>query len=123
MLRLDGPPCELQPVPLGAVVATCTLDDVVPMVGDKSWDDRADYARYLVVHEDGRLSLIDEDAMTSDDVSDQRSFGDFRPGRFAWLLEDIKRLLEPIPARGRQQLWDWDDGSPPCTPFTMAGRR
>jgi hypothetical protein len=35
-------------------------------------------------------------------------FGDFSPGRWAWKLENIKRLDPPIPARGYQKLWDWD---------------
>jgi hypothetical protein len=28
--------------------------------------------------------------------------GDFRPGRFAWLLEDIQALAEPRPMNGKQ---------------------
>lgn len=31
--------------------------------------------------------------------------GDWSPGRFAWALEDIRRLPNPIPATGRQSLW------------------
>lgn len=31
--------------------------------------------------------------------------GDYRPGRWAWLLEDVVRLVNPVPARGRQGLW------------------
>ena len=34
-------------------------------------------------------------------------FGDFTQGHFAWQLDDVERLLEPIPARGRQRLWEW----------------
>jgi hypothetical protein len=30
------------------------------------------------------------------------------PGRYAWILEDIKPLPEPIPARGAQGLWNWE---------------
>lgn len=36
----------------------------------------------------------------------ERSFGDFRPGRWAWRLERVVRLPEPIPCRGAQGLWD-----------------
>ncbi len=32
--------------------------------------------------------------------------GDFSPGRFAWMLEDVIRLAEPISCRGAQGLWD-----------------
>lgn len=36
----------------------------------------------------------------------ERSFGDYRPGRFAWLLEDIQDVPEPVSCRGAQGLWD-----------------
>ncbi len=36
----------------------------------------------------------------------ERCCGDFSPGRFAWLLEDVIRLADPIPCRGSQGLWD-----------------
>jgi hypothetical protein len=38
---------------------------------------------------------------------EQRAFGDYSPGRFAWLLCDIKPLPEPISAKGALGLWDW----------------
>ena len=33
--------------------------------------------------------------------------GDYTPGRFAWHLALKERLKEPIPAQGKQGLWDW----------------
>lgn len=38
-----------------------------------------------------------------------RVFGDYTPGRYAWVLEDVHRLKEPIPAKGRQRIWNWDE--------------
>lgn len=35
-------------------------------------------------------------------------FGDYSPGRYAWILSDVKILPEPIPAKGRQGLWNWE---------------
>jgi len=35
-------------------------------------------------------------------------FGDYTPGRFAWITEDVKRLEKPIPEKGRLGLWDYD---------------
>jgi hypothetical protein len=32
-------------------------------------------------------------------------FGDFSPGRFAWQLENVIKLKEPIPTSGLQGLW------------------
>lgn len=34
-------------------------------------------------------------------------FGNFTLGRYAWVLENVK-TIEPIPARGRQRLWEWE---------------
>jgi len=38
----------------------------------------------------------------------EEMFGDYRLGRYAWLLEDVTPLEEPIPARGALGLWEWD---------------
>ncbi len=35
------------------------------------------------------------------------AFGDFSNGRFAWLLRDVSRLPQPIPARGQLGLWEF----------------
>jgi hypothetical protein len=32
--------------------------------------------------------------------------GGWGPGRYAWALEDVQRLANPIPAQGRQSLWN-----------------
>jgi hypothetical protein len=40
---------------------------------------------------------------------DELAFGDFSPGRYAWILSNVQRLLEPIPARGALGLWELDD--------------
>ena len=37
------------------------------------------------------------------------AFGDYAPGRYAWILADIKPLDKTIPARGKQGLWNWED--------------
>jgi len=42
---------------------------------------------------------------------DEIMFGNFEPGRYAWELRDVRKLPEPIPARGRQGLWEWDDSA------------
>lgn len=42
-------------------------------------------------------------------VKSERPFGDYTPGRFAWLLYDIQPLPDPIPARGALGLWEWNE--------------
>lgn len=36
----------------------------------------------------------------------EAAFGDYTPGRFAWVLRDVVKI-DPVPARGRLGLWDW----------------
>lgn len=41
-------------------------------------------------------------------ISDQeRAFGNYAPGRYAWKLENVQPFPEPVKARGYQLLWDW----------------
>ncbi len=98
-------------LPLGSVVAKCYLVDVLPI------ETHFDGHDCLVVDGSGSLSLVstcepwpDESrAFMTSDVSDQLRYGDFTPGGFAWIFEEIKPI-DPIPAKGRQGLWNWTDG-------------
>jgi hypothetical protein len=36
------------------------------------------------------------------------AFGDYSEGRWAWLLEDLTRLPEPVPVKGALSLWEWN---------------
>lgn len=62
--------------PLGAVLAVGTLSEVYPT------EEKA-----------GGIS------------SEERDWGDWGPGRYAWHLTDVRALDHPIAARGRQGLW------------------
>jgi hypothetical protein len=39
----------------------------------------------------------------------ERSFGDFAPGRFGWILINVRRLKVPLPFKGRQGFFDVPD--------------
>jgi len=39
---------------------------------------------------------------------EERAFGDFTPGRFAWELQSVQRV-RPFPVRGRQRLFEVPD--------------
>jgi activating signal cointegrator 1 len=101
------------PAPLGAVVATCRLVDVVPMVNMAE----EGAIRRLEIGDGGSLWISEPDVEEvgepwggdTVEISDQAPYGDFRPGRYAWLLEDIQPLGTPIPARGGRKLWEWKD--------------
>lgn len=38
-------------------------------------------------------------------------FGDWTPGRYAWEIANVKMLETPIPAKGKQRLWNWEAAS------------
>lgn len=78
------------------VVATCRLAGVVPTT-DVCFDG-TDGSDWMLVAS-GRVSVHSQDG--------NRALGDFSPGRFAWLLSHIEPVDPPVPARGRQQLWEW----------------
>ena len=149
-------------LPLGAIVASCVLADAVPMVrftstGPRdiprhSWEPWNDGLLppmpYLALNNDvSTLTLQRGHRLGTLDLTDQRPYGDYSEGRWAWLLEDVKpttercpacwggtetvtrhqpgRLAEsidprgcwtcdgssvcpPIPAKGKQGLWNWE---------------
>ena len=41
-------------------------------------------------------------------TSKEKCFGDWREGRFAWEFANMTMLPVPIPAKGKQGLWNWD---------------
>jgi hypothetical protein len=102
------------------VVATCRLVDCLPMV---AWapvsmrlgETRPVWAARLLTGDTPEILVRDHLDVPrvptgdpyAEDLTDQIPFGDFTPGRFGWILEDITPLPEPIPAKGFQRLWEW----------------
>ncbi len=95
----------------GAVVATCELVDVVPIVPWALAHNGCVYVCefgaecdatlwYASSHKDLRFGG------TAEDISDQLFYGDFRLGRYAWIFERIQQI-EPVRAKGRRGLWEW----------------
>lgn len=98
-------------LPLGAVVAVADLVDVVPIVDDCGTDMNA--PEHLCTPAGSLLHHRPESAPfayseTEADKSDQLPCGDFTPGRYAWLLGNVRKI-DPVPAKGRQRLWIPDD--------------
>lgn len=54
-----------------------------------------------------RARLVEVRLMTADLIEEQTalelSAGDWQPGRFAWVLEDVERLAVPVPVDGLQR--------------------
>jgi hypothetical protein len=74
-------------LPTGCVVATCRLIDCLPTEAI------------------GCLPGVFDDYPELDRPT-ERAFGNYDTGRFAWVLDDIRKLSEPIPAKGALGLWE-----------------
>jgi hypothetical protein len=56
----------------------------------------------------GRLTDVQEISPENTPPSPELDFGDYTPGRFQWVLSDVRLLPEPIPAKGALGLWRTD---------------
>lgn len=104
----NAPDFPFSPMPLGAIVATCTLVDVLPMVEAIPIGEFTKEDRVVQIGSDGRLCVLDRWKGGGEVVAhlnDQRPYGVFAVGRFAWVLADVVSTC--IPAKGRQGLWNW----------------
>ena len=79
---------EAEDLPLGAIVAVGRLADCRPTTYDL------------------RTFLP---GVWSGDLEDEERFGDYSPGRFAWLFRNIVAVDPPIPSRGALGLWNVPD--------------
>lgn len=106
------PACPLENyvrLPLGAVVATCRLVDVVPILGRMDTEGGHDhFVRNVEPADWPEGGTLAQRVGYGEyvDVTGQVPFGDFAPGRWALLLDEIVKLPEPISCRGWQGLWN-----------------
>ena len=60
----------------------------------------------------GTAELVDCIKITPEFIAtldyDELMLGDYTLGRYAWVLKNAKMFPEPIPAKGRQGLWNWN---------------
>jgi hypothetical protein len=87
--------------PLGCVVATCVLDRCLPIL-----DMTPRVPRRHVRWHGTKLGVWDGDRLVRD-LTAQAPFGDFTPGRYAWMLSDVRPVFPPRVASGKQGLWEW----------------
>ena len=86
-------------LPLGSIVAVANLVDCLPIVDVIG----AEHQEGAYVEAGGTyLSVWHPGAPVTERIDEQIPFGDFSPGRFALLLEDVYCLPEPVPATGKQ---------------------
>lgn len=97
-------------LPRGAVVAVARLTDVLPIVEANG---RMPRLRCVGLDDEGiarvwEPSVLEGCAFHVGDIQPnehEAAFGNYAPGRFGWLLADVRALPEPIPCRGGQGLW------------------
>jgi hypothetical protein len=82
-------------LPLGTVVALARLVIVYPTA-------RVQVGSRLMATPDARLQMWGDEL----EISEREGhFGDYSPGRFAWVLSDLRQLSEPIACKGALGLW------------------
>jgi hypothetical protein len=99
------------PLPLGAIVGTCNLVDCVPVEQWHRWFSHAMNQRGLPAG----WSIDSDEGEWNATLQETTSYGDFAPGRYAWLLEDIKPVEQRCPAcwgRCEECAWGRDIGVP-----------
>ena len=70
-------------LPLGAIIGQANLVECIQM--------DQDYCDYMKKWDPGEYA-----------------FGDYSPGRYAWVMKDAVLFDKPIPASGKQGLWNWE---------------
>jgi hypothetical protein len=83
----------LELLPRGAILGTV---EIVGCLRIENYDELNECA-YL---DNGSERIIVE--------SPEYFYGDYRQGRFAWILKDPVMFDKPIPARGSQGFWNWE---------------
>lgn len=93
---IDLDQVDVDVLPFGAIVAVCDL------VACEEMDPEEDAAL------GGWWKIIGGKRMHWALTAQEHAFGDYSPGRYAWLLTDVRALPEPIPARGALGLWNYE---------------
>lgn len=80
-------------LPTGLIIAKCELIDCIEI-------DLGTDGRNHIAHLKNGLRVD----------NNEYCFGDYTPGRYAWILDNIEILKEPIPAKGKLSLWEFEEG-------------
>lgn len=86
---LDLPYKGSEVLPLGCILATCDLVACYPT--EKAGCVPGVFKQYPEL-----------------DTVNERCFGDYSPGRWAWVLENVQYVSPVVPAKGALSLWNWE---------------
>ncbi|AZK46411.1 ASCH domain-containing protein [Paenibacillus lentus] len=85
-------------LPTGAVIAVCEL------AGSYQIYDTIDNGTHIVRCPNDRYDFDKVEYIRRP----ERNFGWWESGSYAWELDNVRMLSEPIPAKGMQRLWNWE---------------
>ena len=108
LIKCGITPENVDDLPHGAIIGTAELVNVWKIVLHPGPD--IDKARHIPL---GAESLT-TDRHAPDfgayfvPTEQEMAFGNWIPGGYAWELQNVKILSEPIPIKGKQGLWDWE---------------
>ena len=71
------------PLNYGNIICKCQLVDCIYMTKDYIENMKKDHQEYIC--------------------------GEYKEGRYAWILENIKPLKKPIPAQGKLNIWEYQE--------------
>ncbi len=94
-------------LPLGCIVATCELTGVYSTNSRIFSFASSD----IFISSETGISVGAHELFRLPPAEPELSFGDYSPGRYAWVLGNIKPLAVPIPAKGSLSLWEWEEGN------------
>lgn len=93
----------LETLPRGAIIATAELVECWKMTDEGHTLGGARAVRI----ENVAFGAMPDGAKTNIIQGNELLFGDWTPGRYAWEFANVQLLPEPIPANGKQGLWNW----------------
>lgn len=109
----------ITPLPRSAVVAKAKLVGCLPIVDFADLNDRRGEP-VVAVDDEGIVRIWrpltlghaegHSGAAYPHAGENEVHYGDYTPGRWAWLLEDVEQI-EPIPASGRLGIWEWEEAA------------
>ena len=85
---------------LGKIIAIADLVDCVRMDGFSRLNCPSEWH-------------IATDKGTLINIQEELYFGNYEKGNYAWILDNV-RMIEPVPAKGKQRIWDWEPPEGMC---------
>ena len=80
---------KVSDLPTGAIIAVTEIKDCLPILA------KDEFSGFAMVKGHGVVT------------GNEYCFGDYTPGRYAWILSRIPKRIEPIKVKGQLNLWEY----------------